>query len=240
MSYGLSINNPALQYAFDEGYSALNFQGAGITQRYSGNITYLDFNCPSRPVLFYRSAEANNLTAPHYVVDRGNGSYRAYCLGQAEIFVFSTRVVPSNDRYGVKIWGKNGRLVYQSSDQPIKPVARVLTAPIARDQQQNWFGGGGRKIAYMLQGSAFLAHYDIGAKRLLIWRTVVQSLKGGFGVRLMKIIDKHVTGRDKEFGYLNINASATPPWLGDNSPVGLFVIDVHDLDYQGRQNFTFY
>lgn len=233
-NYGLLIKNPSTQKAFDEEYVALNFVGAGITTYHSSNIYYLDVHCPTRPVLFYRSAEVNKLSAPHYVWDRGNGLYRVYTLGETEVFVFATTMAPSNENYGIRIWSRNGRLVYQSSDDPVLPVARISVP-----HGQNWYSGSSRKLAYALHGLARVIDHHLGSHQTVFHNTVIQSLPGGFGVRLYKTFEGRMSGDQFRHAFHGHPFNGFTD-LHPGSPISMLVVDVHDLDYHGRQARTFY
>lgn len=212
----------------------MNFVGAGISRVYKGKVHILDFSCPTRPVLFYRASRSGNLTAPHFVWDRGNGQYRAYTLGEAEIFVFATALAPANEKYGINIWAPSGKLVYQSADDPIYPVATVTLLP-----GQSWHSGTTRKLAYALHGAAMTFEYEYGTHTAAFRNTVIQSVPGGFAVRLMETFRGAVGGGEfpRAFGGFTV---ATVPYLAPDSAISMLIVDVHDLNYQGRQPFTFY
>lgn len=234
MSYGIVLQNERTRHAFDEGYVALNFVGAGISRVHKGRVHILDFSCPTRPVLFYRASRVGNLTAPHFVWDKGGGQYRAYTVGEAEIFVFATTLAPASEKYGINIWSKSGKLVYQSADDPILPVARAVLSP-----GQNWQSGTTRKLAYALHGCAMTFDYDYGTHTAVFRNTVIQSLPGGFGVRLLDLYSGKISGDEfrRAFNGYSVN---NVPYLAPDNPISMLIVDVHDLNYQGRQPFTFY
>lgn len=233
-NYGLFIQNERTSRAFDEGYAALNFVGGGITGHFRGNVYGVEFRCPTKPVIFYRSEHVNTLTVPHYVWDRGNGLYRAYTLGKAEIFVFSTAVIQRNEPYGMRIWARNGRLVYQSSDDTVKPIARALI-----NHGANWYSGTGRKIAYALHGIARSINHNPGTQMTTFANTAIQSIPGGFGARFVQTYDgrmspdefRHAFHGHQFLGFKDLSPA---------SPVSMLVIDVHDMKYVGMPDHTFY
>lgn len=232
--YGIQIANAGTSYAFNEGYSSINFHGGGITAPHNGNIFKIEINCPTLPIIFYRSPYVNNLTAPHYVHDRGGGNYTVYTLGQAEIFVFKSITQQSTSQYGARIWGKNGKLVYDSGEQPLLNPRIATVSGVRRNQQSNIIVGG-NKLAYNLHASAYVADVDFGNRTITPWRTVIQSLSGGFGVRLMNLGTREYWRNPSEYAYMMDNKT----FLAGGEPISMMIIDVSNIEYVGMKNTTY-
>lgn len=234
-NYGIILQNERTRHAFDEGYVALNFVAAGVTYRHRGNIFAFEFHCPTRPVLFYRASAVNGHCAPHYVWDKGGGWYRAYTLGEAEVFAFATHVAPRNDTYGMRVWSRSGKLVYQSGDESIQPLGIV-----SAHHESAWFSGAGRKLAFALHGLARVINADFVGNRMVFRNTLIQCLPGGFKPRFVTTYDGPVISAneiDRAFFGHNVMEQRD---LHPNAAIPMLVVDVHDLDYQGRQARTFY
>ncbi len=240
MSYSFFIQNERTKAAFNAGYPVLNFVGAGITnarKKYKGDlISYLDIYCPTRPVIFYRGAEKNGITAPHSVVHKGGNNYRVFAIGQAEIFVFSTKIIPSGDKFGMEIYGGNGKLVFDHATMPIKPVSKITFAGMEKGEGKLWQSNTSHKLAYALCGSAIEVDVNMGSSNWVAYRSVVQSVPGGFAL-LFVAVDGG--GYNEQWRLIDSNWKT---WNGvsSDSPIQMLVIDVNHLRYQNMQDFTIY
>lgn len=234
-NYGLIIQNERTQRAFDEGYTSLNFAAGGVTYRHSGNIFAFEFHCPTRPVLFYRASAVNGYCAPHYVWDKGGGWYRAYTLGEAEVFAFSTHVSPNLDTYGMRVWSRSGKLVYQSGDETIRPIG-VISVP----HENAWHSGSGRKIAFALHGIARVINADFLGNRMTFRNTLIQSISGGVRPRLITTYDGPIIAeselRKAFFGHSMMELRDLNP----NANIPMLIVDVHDIKYPGMRASTIY
>lgn len=240
MSYGFLINNGVTTRAFANGYKALNFVTAGTSRPVGrGYLTYFDFRCNGDPILFYRSAQVDNYTSPHYTVRRGTNSYRAYCLGEAEIFVFAKGITRSNEPYGLQIFSESGDLVYQSSDTPIKVVPTTIFPGLGMNTKSRWDAEGGyKKLAYSLGGNCMAADIDVGTRQVDIYRNVVESHRMGFTLHFMKVFTGSINGGD--FDGRTGFRSGTITEFRPQSELRMLVVDVTNINYSGMRQSTIY
>lgn len=240
MSYGFLINNGVTTRAFTNGYKALNFVTAGISRPLGkGYLTYFDFRCDGDPVLFYRSAQVDNYTAPHYTVRRGTNSYRAYCMGEAEIFVFAKSVTRSNEPYGLQIFSERGELVYQGSDTPIKVVTTTIFPGLKFNTKSRWNASGSyKKLAYSLGGNCMAADIDTGTKQADIYRNVVESHRMGFTLHFMKVFSGNLIKGDFD-GKTGFRFGAVTEFRPE-SELRMLVVDVTNINYSGMLQSTRY
>ncbi len=222
MSYGFVIKNEVTARAFDEGYSALYFVGSGYTTRmsdakYRQYMTYVDFYCPTKPILFYRSQEDGAVTIPHYVYDYGGGRYRAFVMGDAEVFCFSSQQPQTRGDYGVQIFGGNGNLVFDSNNRTLKPYAMVTFPALNPDEASAWNSGTSRKLAYALLGNAVIGYFDFGRKTMNMYRSAVRTNSNGFELQLRSVFNGSY---DNSISYRDLAGQS------NKDPIQMMVIDV--------------
>lgn len=235
--YGVFFESQSGYRVFANGYKCLSFVGAGYTQPFRGLLYSLRFSCPTFPIIYIRSTISGNLTAIHSVVHNGGYNYTLYTLGDAEVFVF-TEVIERSD-YGLEIYDQNGNVTFNSvSCIPVKPIASVSFPPMAPGEARAWNSGlGARKLAYNLMGNRGFLQIDVQYSTLSVWRDVVQSVSGGFVLISGKLPDTGQananTFQRELAGFIGSSETPTQPML-------MSVIDVHDLNFQGRRDSAFY
>ena len=229
--YGAFFESESGFKLFLNGYRMLKFIGAGYTPQYNGFICALRFPCPTFPIVFIRAGAINTMVAVHSIVNNGDGSYTLYTIGAAEVFVFSEQ--PSRSQYGLEIYDEQGNVTFNSSDQPVKPVAYLNFPPMQKDDSYVWNSGlGARKLAFCLNGNRGHWEVDIQTWRQNVWRDIVQGISGGFILRSYQLASNEPIDDN------GIDFSAFP--RVDQAWVSMTVIDVHDLNFAGRRSDSFY
>ena len=222
-----------------DGYSTLNFQGAGITKLYHGitHMLHVPINKPF--MVFTRASTVNNYSLLIGIKQNGDG-YDVFTIGQCEVFIFTDDVDSDiTNSYGVNIYNAQGRKVMHSIDQSIKIVD---TLTINQGQTWTWNGSGKRKFAYNYLGSGGSAVIDFGNKDINIARDLVQCMPNSFGIRRINwkggipLSGNSIVGTD-------IRSTRENEFLTKliANPIGMItIIDVTDLQYDGMMESTNY
>ncbi len=237
--YGILNQNGDGIKLVSDGYSTLNFQGAGITKLYNGAIYMLHVPINKPFMVFTRASGVNQHSLLIGIKQNGSG-YDVFTIGQCEVFIFTDDVESEvASSYGVNIYNAQGRKVMHSIDQSIKIVDTFV---INRGQTWTWGGSGKRKFAYNYLGSGGNAVVNFGDKNINVARDLVLCAPNSFGIQRINwkgsipIDGNGIVGTD-------IKSTAQNGYLTGliSNPIGyMTIIDVTDLQYYGMIGSTNY
>lgn len=227
MRYGLQLND-SLTKAIDSNYKALTFYGVGITKRYKGIITYVDFeNMPSEPIVFYRSRYINNVSSPHHIVKLNNSNtYRIYCVGEAIVYVYVNLVDRQNGGYGLEIYSTQNALIYRSTNFTLKPLGMVIFKS-QHGETVYWdypFKKANQVLAYSLNCSAMDAVLNFSTKEMAVRRSLIQTTESGFNLQFREVYNGSFSGLTDD-DLLSIKA------VSSVSEIPILVVDVTEAQH---------
>ena len=222
-----------------DGYTTLNYQGAGITQLYNGVIHSL-FVPINKPFMVFTRASTSGGHSLLLGIMRNGTGYDVYTIGQCEVFIFTDDIESNtNNGYGINIYNRQGSRVMHSVDQSIKIIH---TGHINTGQTWTWPGSGKRKFAYNYLGSGGDAIMNVAEKHINIERDFVECNPNSFTIRRINwkgnipISGNSIVGTD-----IVSNASNSYLTRLISNPNGLItIIDVTDLKYDGMSAITNY